>query len=64
LFRYRQNRETGIVRWWNGQVLYSIHKPKAADWFKSQLNILTTVYGVDGFKFDAEILNIMKTFIF
>lgn len=43
-----------IVRWWNGaSALLDFTNPKAADWFKSQLNILTTVYGVDGFKFDA-----------
>jgi alpha-glucosidase len=43
-----------IVRWWNGaSALLDFTNPKAADWFKSQLNILTTVYGIDGFKFDA-----------
>jgi alpha-glucosidase (family GH31 glycosyl hydrolase) len=43
-----------IVSWWNGEsALLDFTNPDAAGWFKSQLNRLTTVYGVDGFKFDA-----------
>jgi len=43
-----------IVRWWNGaSALLDLTNPKAAEWFKSQLNRLRTEYGVDGFKLDA-----------
>ncbi len=43
-----------IVRWWNGaSALLDLTNPKAAEWFKSQLNRLTNDYGVDGFKLDA-----------
>jgi alpha-glucosidase (family GH31 glycosyl hydrolase) len=43
-----------IVSWWNGEsALLDFTNPDAAAWFKSQLNRLTNVYGVDGFKFDA-----------
>jgi alpha-glucosidase len=43
-----------IVRWWNGaSALLDLTNPKAAEWFKSQLNRLRSEYGVDGFKLDA-----------
>jgi len=43
-----------IVRWWNGaSALLDLTNPKAAEWYKSQLNKLTNDYGVDGFKLDA-----------
>lgn len=43
-----------IIRWWNGaSALLDLTNPKTADWFKSQLHFLTSVYGIDGFKFDA-----------
>lgn len=43
-----------IVQWWNGaSALLDLTNPGAVEWFKSQLNKLTTDYGVDGFKFDA-----------
>lgn len=43
-----------IVKWWNGaSALLDLTNPKATAWFKSQLNKLTSEYGVDGFKFDA-----------
>jgi alpha-glucosidase (family GH31 glycosyl hydrolase) len=43
-----------IVQWWNGaSALLDLTNPDAINWFKSQLNKLTTDYGVDGFKFDA-----------
>jgi alpha-glucosidase (family GH31 glycosyl hydrolase) len=43
-----------IVRWWNGaSALLDLTNPKATEWFKSQLNKLTSEYHVDGFKFDA-----------
>jgi len=43
-----------IIRWWNGaSALLDLTNPKAADWFKSQLNRLMSDYGVDGFKLDA-----------
>ncbi|MEI6048984.1 MAG: glycoside hydrolase family 31 protein [Bacteroidota bacterium] len=43
-----------IVRWWNGaSALLDFTNPKATEWFTSQLNKLTSDYGVDGFKFDA-----------
>ena len=46
--------DPSIVKWWNGSsALLDLTNPKASDWFKSQLNNLTTNYGVDGFKFDA-----------
>jgi len=55
--KYLVTDKTGkpaIVRWWNGASgLLDLTNPKAADWFKSQLNILTNDYGVDGFKLDA-----------
>jgi alpha-glucosidase len=46
--------QAAIVRWWNGaSALLDFTNPDAAEWFKSQLNNLTSKYGVDGFKFDA-----------
>ncbi len=43
-----------IVQWWNGaSALLDFTNPEAVNWFKSQLNKLTTDYGVNGFKFDA-----------
>jgi alpha-glucosidase (family GH31 glycosyl hydrolase) len=43
-----------IVRWWNGaSALLDLTNPDAVVWFKSQLNKLVSLYGVDGFKFDA-----------
>jgi alpha-glucosidase (family GH31 glycosyl hydrolase) len=43
-----------IISWWNGEsALLDFTNPAAAGWYKAQLNKLTTVYGVDGFKFDA-----------
>ncbi len=48
------NGNPAIVRWWNGaSALLDFSNPEAAEWFKSQLNNLTSEYGVDGFKFDA-----------
>ena len=48
------NGSPAIVRWWNGaSALLDFTNPEAIKWFKSQLNRLTSVYGVDGFKFDA-----------
>lgn len=39
---------------WNStSALLDLTNPEAVKWFKSQLNKLTTDYGVDGFKFDA-----------
>jgi alpha-glucosidase len=55
--KYLVTDKTGrpaIVRWWNGASgLLDLTNPKAFEWFKSQLNILTNEYGVDGFKLDA-----------
>lgn len=46
--------QPAIIRWWNGaSALLDFSNPKAAEWFKSQLNKLRIEYGVDGFKFDA-----------
>jgi len=46
--------EPAIVRWWNGaSALLDLTHPRAFEWFKSQLDRLMKVYGVDGFKLDA-----------
>ena len=46
--------ETSIIHWWNGySSVLDFSNPLAVNWFKSQLNHLKDVYGVDGFKFDA-----------
>jgi len=42
------------IKWWDGQsALLDFTNPKAAAWFRAQLDRLQSVYGVDGFKFDA-----------
>ena len=48
------DRYPAIVRWWNGaSAVLDLGNPDAAAWFRSQLDRLRSVYGVDGFKFDA-----------
>lgn len=48
------NGRTAIVRWWNGASgLLDLSNPETVRWFKDQLDILQSDYGVDGFKFDA-----------
>jgi alpha-glucosidase (family GH31 glycosyl hydrolase) len=43
-----------IVEWWNGySALVDLSNPGGYSWFKGQLNMLVTEYGIDGFKFDA-----------
>ena len=49
-----KNGNDAIIRWWNGaSALLDLTNPSTVKWFKDQLNRLTNVYGVDGFKFDA-----------
>ncbi len=49
-----KNGDDAIIRWWNGaSALLDLTNPLTVKWFKDQLNKLTNVYGVDGFKFDA-----------
>ncbi len=46
--------ETAMVPWWNGvSALLDLSNPEAQQWFKDELQRLTMVYGVDGFKLDA-----------
>ena len=46
--------EPSIVRWWNGaSALLDFTNPEAVDWFRSRLDHLVSIYGVDGFKFDG-----------
>jgi alpha-glucosidase (family GH31 glycosyl hydrolase) len=48
------NQKTAMVAWWNGvSGLLDFSNMKAQEWFQSQLQYLTTEYGVDGFKLDA-----------
>jgi alpha-glucosidase len=43
-----------IINWWNGySFVLDFSNPQAVEWFKSQLNIMVSEYGLDGFKFDA-----------
>lgn len=42
------------VDWWNGKsAVLDLSNPKGNLWFEKQLNKLTEIYSVDGFKFDA-----------
>jgi len=50
----KQNGRPAIREWWNGHsAILDLTNPKAADWYKQQLDILVTEYQIDGFKFDA-----------
>lgn len=52
-WRNTQER-AAIIRWWNGaSALLDFSNPGANGWFQKQLDRLVSVYGVDGFKFDA-----------
>lgn len=43
-----------MVGWWNGySALLDLSNPKAAQWFKGELQHLVDEYDVDGFKLDA-----------
>ncbi len=43
-----------IIRWWNGaSACLDLSNPEAQKWFKGRLDNLVSLYGVDGFKFDA-----------
>ncbi len=51
----RNNKgQTAMIRWWNGvSAVLDLSNPKAKQWFNDELQRLTDVYGVDGFKLDA-----------
>ena len=54
LFITNDDGQPAMIHWWNGvSAVLDFTNPKAVDWFKSQLNHLTSQYKVDGFKFDA-----------
>ncbi len=49
-----ENGEPAIRRWWNGySAVLDLTNPEAVDWFRSQLLLLQTEFGIDGFKFDG-----------
>lgn len=49
-----KTEKPAIIRWWNGaSACLDLSNPEARTWFKSRLDYLQKIYGVDGFKFDA-----------
>ena len=43
-----------MIKWWNGSSAeLDFTNPRTTMWFKSQLNNLTSEFGIDGFKLDA-----------
>ncbi|MBI9061900.1 MAG: hypothetical protein JEZ14_07910 [Marinilabiliaceae bacterium] len=53
-FLKTKSGETAMVPWWNGvSALLDFSNSEAQQWFKNELQRLTRVYGVDGFKLDA-----------
>jgi alpha-glucosidase (family GH31 glycosyl hydrolase) len=43
-----------MISWWNGfSAVLDLSNPVAENWFKNELKILQTEFGVDGFKLDA-----------
>jgi len=47
--------KAGFFNWWNlpPVVALDVTNPEAVDWFVQRLQRLQTLYGIDGFKFDA-----------
>ena len=45
----------GFFKWWNlpSVVALDVTNPEAVDWYVARLRRLQTLYGIDGFKFDA-----------
>lgn len=51
---WKDAREPALIHWWNGySAEMDFTNPGAVNWYRSQLQSMQTVYGVDGFKFDA-----------
>ena len=49
-----ENGEPEIIRWWNGRgAIIDFTSRTAGDWYKTLLDFVKAVYGVDSFKFDA-----------
>lgn len=43
-----------MIEWWNGfSAVLDLSNPVAEQWFKAELQVLQTEFGVDGFKLDA-----------
>jgi alpha-glucosidase (family GH31 glycosyl hydrolase) len=49
-----KKNQSAIIKWWNGySAVLDFTNPQVNNWFQSQLDILTSDYKVDGFKFDG-----------
>jgi len=53
--RRGKDHEPGFFNWWNFPpvVALDVTNPEAVEWYVSRLKRLQTLYGIDGFKFDA-----------
>ena len=51
---WKDTTKPAIIEWWDGySVVLDFSNPEAVEWFRAQLSNLQTMYGIDGFKFDA-----------
>lgn len=58
LIREKASGHPALIPWWNGySACYDMSNPAAASFFKDELKKMQTLYGVDGFKFDAGDVN-------
>ena len=54
LVRQKGKDKPAMIEWWNGySASYDFTNPEASAYFVSKLKEMQTVYGIDGFKFDA-----------
>lgn len=54
LVLHREAGRPALMKWWNGySACLDLTKTAAVQWLRAQLNNLQTIYGIDGFKFDA-----------
>jgi alpha-glucosidase (family GH31 glycosyl hydrolase) len=52
--KWQEASKPAIISWWNGySACVDFTNPAAQNWYRSQLDSMRTIYGVDGFKFDA-----------
>lgn len=50
----KSSSKPAMVRWWNGvSAMLDLTNDTAVEWFTTQLEYLTSEYGIDGFKFDG-----------
>lgn len=53
-FVKNNQNEPAIIKWWNGySAVLDFTNPHVKTWFTSKLDVLTSEYKVDGFKFDG-----------